>query len=56
MLKSGAVDIAFASSPTDPAALHTWSCFATHSVFVAGSGYDCDFDTCIPGRRSRSSP
>ena len=24
--------------------LHTWSCFATHSVFVAGSGYDCDFD------------
>ena len=44
MLKSGAVDIAFASSPTDPAALHTWSCFATHSVFVAGSGYDCDFD------------
>ena len=29
MLKSGAVDIAFASSPTDPAALHTWSCFAT---------------------------
>ena len=34
MLKSGAVDIAFASSPTDPAALHTWSCFATHSVFV----------------------
>ena len=44
MLKSGAVDIAFASSPTDPAALHTWSCFATHSVSVAGSGYDCDFD------------
>ena len=44
MLKSGAVDIAFASSPTDPAALHTWSCFATHSVFVVGSGYDCDFD------------
>src|SRR5699024_201495 len=44
MLKSGAVDIAFASSPADPAALHTWSCFATHSVFVAGSGYACDFD------------
>ena len=37
MLKSGAVDIAFASSPTDPAALHTWSCFATHSVFVAAN-------------------
>ena len=43
MLKSGAVDIAFASSPTDPAALHTWSCFATHSVFVAAADYPCDF-------------
>ena len=44
MLNPALMDIAFASSPTDPAALHTWSCFATHSVFVAGSGYDCDFD------------
>ena len=43
LLRSGAVDIAFASSPADPA-LHHWPCFATHSVFVAGSGYDCDFD------------
>ena len=43
MLKSGAVDIAFASSPSDPG-LSTWPCFATHSVFVAGIGYDCDFD------------
>ena len=43
MLKSGAVDIAFASSPSDEA-LSTWSCFATHSAFVAGSGYACDFD------------
>ena len=43
MLKSGAVDIAFASSPADPA-VEGWSCFATHSVFVAGSGYGCDFD------------
>ena len=42
MLKSGAVDIAFASSPADPA-VESWPCFATHSVFVAGSGYDCDF-------------
>ena len=43
MLKSGAVDIAFASSPSD-SSLATWSCFATHAIFVAGSGYDCDFD------------
>ena len=43
MLQSGAVDIAFASSPSD-SSLTTWSCFATHSIFVAGGGYGCDFD------------
>ncbi len=43
MLKSGAVDIAFASSPADPA-VDNWPCFATHTAFVAGSGYGCDFD------------
>lgn len=44
LLKSGAVDIAFASSPTDTAGMDNCPCFATHSVFVAGSGYPCDFD------------
>ena len=43
MLKSGAVDIAFASSPAD-SAVESWPCFSTHSVFVAGSQYPCDFD------------
>ncbi len=43
MLKSGAVDVAFASSPTDGAVEH-WPCFATHMAFVAGSAYPCDFD------------
>ena len=43
MLKSGAVDIAFASSPAD-SAVESWPCFATHSAVVAGSGYDCDFE------------
>ena len=43
MLKSGAVDIAFASSPAD-SALENWPCFATHTVFVAGRDYGCDFD------------
>ena len=43
MLRSGAVDIAFASSPKD-SALDAWPCFATHSVFVAGKNYDCNFD------------
>ncbi len=44
LLKSGAVDIAFASTPAEREHLETWACFPTHSVFVAGSGYDCDFD------------
>ena len=43
MLKSGAVDIAFASSPMD-SAMDCWPCFSTHSVFVAGHEYPCDFD------------
>ena len=43
MLRSGGVDIAFASSPKD-ATLETWPCFTTHSVFVAGKNYHCDFD------------
>ena len=42
LLKSGAVDIAFASSPAD-SAVESWPCFSTHSVFVAGSQYPCDF-------------
>ena len=43
LLKSGAVDIAFASSPAD-SAVDSWPCFSTHSVFVARSQYPCDFD------------
>lgn len=43
MLRSGAVDIAFASSPAG-SGLSAWPCFATHTAFVAGSGYGCDFD------------
>jgi len=43
MLKSGAVDIAFASSPSD-STVQSWPCFATHSAFVAGTEYECDFE------------
>ena len=43
LLKSGAVDIAFASSPTDPTISH-WPCFSTHTGFVVGKDYPCDFD------------
>ena len=44
LLKSGVVDIAFASSPADKTNLLDFPCFETHSVFVAGSNYPCDFD------------
>ena len=44
LLRSGKVDIAFASTPTDPTSLETYPCFPTHSIFVAGAGYPCDFD------------
>ena len=44
LLKSGVVDIAFASSPSDKTNLLDFPCFETHSVFVAGSDYPCDFD------------
>ena len=44
LLRSGKVDIAFASTPTDLTSLDTYPCFPTHSIFVAGAEYPCDFD------------
>lgn len=44
LLQSGKVDIAFASTPGDTGSLTTFPCFATHSIFVAGADYPCDFD------------
>ena len=44
LLRSGKVDIAFASTPTDMTSLETFPCFPTHSIFVAGAEYPCDFD------------
>ena len=44
MLQSGKVDIAFASTPQEGASLETFPCLTTHSIFVAGAEYPCDFD------------
>jgi len=44
LLQSGKVDIAFASTPGDAGSLTTFPCFATHSIFVAGADYPCDFE------------
>lgn len=44
LLQSGKVDIAFASTPQEGASLETFQCLATHSIFVAGAEYPCDFD------------
>ena len=43
LLRSGKVDIAFASTPTDLTSLETYPCFPTHSIFVAGAESPCDF-------------
>ena len=44
LLRSGKVDIAFASTPADDAGLRIYPCFDTHAIFVAGAEYPCDFD------------
>lgn len=44
LLQSGKVDIAFASTPQEGASLETFPCLTTHSIFVAGAEYPCDFD------------
>lgn len=44
LLQSGKVEIAFASTPQEGASLETFPCLATHSIFVAGAEYPCDFD------------
>ena len=44
LLQSGKVDIAFASTPQEAASLETFPCLTTHSIFVAGAEYPCDFD------------
>ena len=43
LLRSGKVDIAFASTPADDAGLRIYPCFDTHAIFVAGTEYPCDF-------------
>ena len=44
LLRSGKVDIAFASTPSDTSSLDIYPCFNTHSIFVAVAEYPCDFD------------
>ena len=44
LLRSGKVDIAFASTPSDTSSLDIYPCFNTHSIFVTGAEYPCDFD------------
>ena len=44
LLQSGKVDIAIASTPQEGASQETFPCLATHSIFVAGAEYPCDFD------------
>ncbi len=56
LLRAGVVDIAFASTPADASSLTDWPCFPTHAVFVAGSGYDCDFQHVYSAREIAAMP
>ena len=44
LLRSGKVDIAFASEEEDMSAYTVRHCVDTHTIFVAAPDYDCDFD------------
>ena len=44
LLRSGKVDVAFASSPSEREGLVCVPCFATHTSFVAAANYPCDFE------------
>lgn len=44
LLRSGKVDVAFASTPQETEDLNCVSCFHTHACFVAAADYPCDFD------------
>ena len=49
LLRSGKVDVAFASSPSEDEGLSCVPCFATHSCFVAAADYPCDEGlSCVP--------
>ena len=44
LLRSGKVDVAFASTPQDDKTLFHVPCIKTHTSFVAAADYPCDFD------------
>ena len=44
LLRSGQVDVAFASQVPDLSVFSARRCFETHLVFAAAPDYDCDFD------------
>ncbi len=44
LLRSGKVDVAFASTPSDRASLNCMTCMQTHLCFVAAKDFPCDFE------------
>lgn len=44
LLRSGKVDLAFASTPEDDESLFHVPCIETHTSFVAAADYPCDFE------------
>ena len=44
LLRSGKVDVAFASTPQDDDSVDCLPCMETHACFVAAADYPCDFE------------
>ena len=56
LLRSGKVDIAFASTPSDTSSLLLYPCFDTHAIFVAGADPSGQTPPSRRPRRSRWPP
>lgn len=56
LLRSGRVDVAFASSGEDNAALCCTPVLETHTSFVAAADYECDFDHAYTEREIAALP
>ena len=56
LLRSGKVDVAFASTPQDASALCCVPCMETHVCFVAAADYPCDFERVYTAEEIAAMP
>ena len=56
LLRSGKVDVAFASAPAERATLACVPCMQMHACFVAARDYPCDYDKAYSAREIAALP